>query len=391
MAKYNAKYYMEKIKILYFVDRLGDGGGGGIQRLLLNIAKYLDKDKFQMDILKFEKKTEKLDEKFINLGCNIYSVANLKMSPYLCFKDLNSFFKNHRYDILHCHSSSKSSIPLFFAKKYKVPIRITHSHCSDFQTKKVFERLIGNILMIPNYFLSNHHFACSEPAKEWMFKHWYVNKSKYEKVHILNNAIDLEDYEFNIENRIKYREELGLKKDDIVLGSVARFREQKNHRFMIKILHECLKENDNIYLMLIGSGELEEEIKKLAIEKKVYDNILFLGNRADVNNLLSTMDVFLMPSFMEGLPFAGVEAQAAGLKCVFSKGVTKEVALTNQVFFLDLNASINEWVKLCADKCNLNYDRKKSISQLRSRGYDLKNIISELSEKYMSLIYDKNR
>jgi len=83
--------------------------------------------------------------------------------------------------------------------------------------------------------------------------------------------------------------------------------------------------------MLLGTGELEENIKEKVKEYKIQDNVLFLGIKQNVNDYYQAMDVFILPSNFEGLPIVGVEAQASGIKCLFSENVTKETDITGNV------------------------------------------------------------
>ena len=87
-------------------------------------------------------------------------------------------------------------------------------------------------------------------------------------------------------------------------------------------------------LLLVGVGEKEEEIKKQVEGFGLGKKVKFLGNRADVNELYQVMDIFVMPSFFEGVPVVGIEAQFAGLPCIFSDKVPKEVKFNQKIDFL---------------------------------------------------------
>jgi len=176
-----------------------------------------------------------------------------------------------------------------------------------------------------------------------------IDKSKRYK--IIPNAVDTEKYKFDPEVRETVRKELGIE-DKFVIGHIGRFVYQKNHDFLIDIFSEVYKRNDNAVLLLIGEGALLDDVKakvhKLALDDVVY----FLGARQDANRLYQAFDVFCLPSRYEGLPVVGVEAQIAGLPCVFSSAITKETKFTDYLTFVDLKQSILDWAEIVLNSTN---------------------------------------
>ena len=98
--------------------------------------------------------------------------------------------------------------------------------------------------------------------------------------------------------------------------------------------------------MLVGKGELEEDIKRQIKNYGLIDKVIFTGIRSDVANLLMAMDLFVFPSFFEGMPNVVIEAQATGLPCLISNQITREANITGLVNYL----SITEHPKLWAEK-----------------------------------------
>ena len=144
---------------------------------------------------------------------------------------------------------------------------------------------------------------------------------------------------------------------------------QKNHEFLVKIFNEFNKINPNSKLLLIGEGELEDkirkEVKKLNIEKKV----IFLGITDCVNNYMQAMDFFLLPSFFEGLPVVGIEAQASGLPCLMSDSITREANLFGLVEFLPLKDDEKIWANKIQGML-LKFERKDTYNNMVDNGYD---------------------
>ena len=158
------------------------------------------------------------------------------------------------------------------------------------------------------------------------------------KITIIPNAIDLEKFAFNPDKRKLLRQKLGLE-NKFVLGHIGRFVYPKNHSFLIDVFAEVVKVKPEARLMLVGDGELRKNIEEKVVSLGLQDKVLFLGNRNDVADLYNAMDIFLLPSHYEGLPVVGVEAQANGLKCLFSDKVTEESKLIDQFEFISLNVA----------------------------------------------------
>lgn len=367
------------IKLLFFADRLRRGG---IQTLLLNYTIELLKTKnIKIDLLLFDDGIEyELEQTFRDIGCNIYKVAWPQIRQiHLCLRELDSFFKNHHdYNIIHAHSSSKALLPLFYAKKYNIQVRIAHSHSTKFQTSNPIKIFIGDIMKLPLRRIANHYFACSTLAAQWLFGKNLNTK----KVYILNNALNLETFLYNPTTRKELRDKLGLNENSIVIGNVSRFTAVKNHHFIIDIFQEFHKLNENSYLVLVGIGETQQEIIKYVNELGLQKNVIFAGFRNDTFRFYQAFDLFLMPSLYEGLPFVGIEAQTAGLPCLFSDTITKEVKILPNVEFLSLNDSPSLWSEKISQLIDQN-SRKNLLSEISNAGYNIKIEAQKLYQYYL--------
>lgn len=371
----------EPVKVLYFVDRMLRGG---IQSLVIDWVSRFDNQKIRVDFLLLDDGKEyELEQTLRELGCSVYKLNGIWVKTPIDFIKykyaVNNFFKEHHdYKVVHMHSSSKNYMILKYAKKYGIPIRITHSHNTDFQTKNLFNKIIGNILKKPLIKYSTDYFACSEIAGEWLFGSKIVKTAKFKVIH---NAVDYEKFKFNVKRRREMRKEFNIANNEILIGNVGRFVPQKNHNFLLEIFNEILKQHDNYKLILVGTGDKEKEIKNKVKILGIEDKVIFAGFRNDVNFLMQAMDIFLLPSLYEGLPVVGVEAQAAGLPLFTSKDVvTNEVKITDDVFFIPLTKSAEEWAAVIS---NYKISRKDSKNNLISNGYMIENIINELEEFYI--------
>ncbi len=369
-----------KIKVLLFVDRMRHGG---IQQFLIENIKYMEKNKVQVDVLTLDDgETYPLEKTLQELDCNFYKLKGIwinKLTDYFKYATaIDKFFIEHNdYKVVHMNASSKNFILLKYAKKYQIPIRIAHSHNIDFQTKNPMKKIVGNILKVPMKKYATDYFACSYLAGEWLFGKKNIENKK---VKVIHNAVDYKKFQYNEEIRTKIRKEFQLKKEDILIGHVGRFTNQKNHTFLIDIFYEMVKQNKNVKLIMVGIGEKEQEIKNRVKELKIENNVIFAGFRKNVNEIMQAMDVFLLPSLYEGLPVVGVEAQAAGLPCFMSKDViTKEVKITQNLTFISLEKSAKEW----ADSIlNSDLSRRDTKQELKVSGYFIEDTAKELVDIY---------
>lgn len=303
---------------------MGKWVGGGVESVIMNYYRHLDHSKVQIDFICDEDSTRIPYDEIKKLGGRVFLVPKYQNLPkYL--KALEKLFKENQYRIVHSNINTLSVFPLYAAKKAGVPIRISHSHSTS-NPKEWKRNLIKNILRPFSKRYATDYFACSELAGRYLFGNKAFDQGK---VKIIHNAIDIEKFKFDEVARKKLRKGFGIKDSTIVIGHVGRFVQQKNHTFLVDVFNEYYKKNPDSKLLLVGSGPLEDEIKKKVERLGLKDSVLFLGQRDDINKLYSVMDVFCLPSLYEGLPVVGVEAQAAGLPTIFSNRISKEVIVSS--------------------------------------------------------------
>ena len=303
---------------------MGKWVGGGVESVIMNYYRHLDHSKVQFDFICDEDSTRIPYDEIKKLGGRVFLVPKYQNLPkYL--KALEKLFKENQYHIVHSNINTLSVFPLYAARKAGVPIRISHSHSTS-NPKEWKRNLIKNILRPFSKRYATEYFACSELAGRYLFGNKAFDRGK---VKIIHNAIDIEKFKFDEVARKKLRKEFGIKDSTVVIGHVGRFVQQKNHTFLVDVFNEYHKKNLDSKLLLVGSGPLEDEIKKKVERLGFKDSVLFLGQRDDINKLYSVMDIFCLPSLYEGLPVVGVEAQAAGLPTIFSNRISEEVIVSS--------------------------------------------------------------
>ena len=256
-------------------------------------------------------------------------------------------------------------------------ITIAHSHIADvpFSLSKVFRFLFHfNLWKIADY-----RFACSEKAGKWLYR----DKADFM---ILRNGIMTERFKYSDTIREAKRKELSLNKSAKVIGTVGRLVNQKNQGRLLSIMKRIAELNENTKLLLIGEGPLEAELRKTAKRLNLEDKVLFTGPRTDINELLSSMDVFVLPSLYEGLGIVLVEAQASGLPCVFTDTIPKDVDLVPELIHrVSLSDSDENWAKTILS-CQPLKNRDCAWKTVADNGYDIKDSAELLQKFYLELV-----
>lgn len=357
---------------------VGKWVGGGVEAVVWNYYSHIDKDKIQFDFICDEDSTNIPYEEIKKNGGRVILVPPYqKIFKYL--RELKKIFKENNYKIVHSHINTLSVFPLFIAKCSGIPVRIAHSH-STTNKKETKKNIIKQILRPLNKFFATDYMCCSEDAGKWMF-----GKKKYNEgnVFIVNNAIDVEKFRFNQENRIKKRNELNISKDTLVIGHIGRFVNSKNHLFLLDVFNEINKKIPNSVLLLVGQGPLTERVKNKVKKLNLTDKVKFLGQRKDINDIYQALDIFVFPSLYEGLGMVIIEAQCSGLTCFVSDNVPKKVKINKNIHFLSLNTSPNEWSEMILKK--IVFERKDYSQLIKKNGYDIKTESIILLKKYKEL------
>lgn len=326
---------MKKVLVFGMTDN-----PGGIESVIMNYYRNINRDEIQFDFLS-NSSSIAFEEEIKALGGKIYFVTARKKN-FIRFKmELDAFMREYadQYMAIWVNVCTLSNIDyLIAAKKYGISKRIIHCHNSS-NDGGMFKYYIHqyNRNRLEKY--ATHFWSCSEDASPWFFNQKIINSSNYK---VIVNAIDVKKYDKDEHAREFYRREFGIH-DKIVIGHVGRFHYQKNHFFLIKIF-KCLSDRDERYhLLLIGQGQLEQQIKEYVIRENLESKVTFLGVRNDVDKIYQAMDLFLFPSQSEGLGIVALEAQAALLPCILSEELPRIVKINDNVKFVSLRNTPEQW------------------------------------------------
>lgn len=363
---------MRRCKVLIRILQIGMSDSlGGIETFIINLYRNIDKNKFQFDFIDMTKNGICYKDEIERMGGKIYKVTPRKESIIKNKNELRKIIIENNYKIMHFHLNTLSYVtPIIIAQNLKNIKIIIHSH-NQWKGKNIKTLFLDKINRCRIKKDKIIKLACSDVAGKWIFKN--------EKFQIIDNGIDLEKFAFSEDKRQKIRKELNIDEDCVVIGHVGAFREQKNHNYLIDIFNEYLKNNSNAMLLLIGEGNLKNEIQEKVNTLKITNKVKFLGLRNDTDYLYSSMDYFIFPSFFEGLPIAMIEAQASGVNCIASNKITDEVCINNNVKLIDINKKPNEWASEIKSLSDLS---KRKIINKNLNKYNLKETIKKMEDIY---------
>ena len=367
---------MEKNEPIRVAQIIGKWLGGGVESVVMNYYRHIDRTKIQFDFICDEDSTNIPYGEIEKMGGKVILIPPYQ-KVFKYHKKLKEVLKSGGYKIVHSHINTLSVFSLFAAKCAGVPVRIAHSH-STTNKKEKKKNLLKQVLRPFSKVFATDYMCCSELAGRWLFGNQEYDNGN---VYLLNNAIDLDKFKYDEEKRKEKRKELNIEDSTLVIGHVGRFVEQKNHRFLIDIFNEVHKQRENSILLLAGQGPLMEEMKEKVKILEIEDSVKFLGQRNDINELYQAFDVFCLPSLYEGLPVVGVEAQATGLLCVFSDDMTKETKVLDTTEFLSLNQSVEEWANDIVKKQS-KYKRKDVKNIIADNNFDIIFESKKLENKY---------
>lgn len=366
------------IRVLHYVGKMDRGG---METFIMNLYRSVNREKIQFDFAVHGDNNGDFEAEILSMGGRFYNFPHMRKNPLKYERAWKTFWREYgdEYAAFHFHTNSLANIiALKQAKKAEIPVRIVHAH-SSYANKGKLQRLNDflhkkNQKHLPEY--ANNLFACSDKAAEWLFG---GTKCGNMTVKLINNAVNISDYAMNDTYRADIRSEFGFSDGNKVIGHIGKFIPVKNHSFLIDTVEAAHKRDNSIRALLVGNGALLDEIKKSVKEKGLEGVVVFAGLRADVNRLLSAMDVFVMPSKYEGLPVSLVEVQANGVPVVVSDTVTHDVEFNPNVEYCSLSEGSDYWAERILHAID-NVGRYGSQDKVAAAGFDVKDTAKVYTE-----------
>lgn len=350
---------------------------GGISTVVLNYYKNIDRNRFKFDIAMYNKKLGPNGEELQKLGCNMFYLPLKSRHLIKYIKELKCIIKNGRYDAIHVHNNKTSYVALIIAKSLGVPVRIAHAHTA-YKTSSVKTVITDVISHYITAQVSTKLIACSKQAAASIFGE---SKTATNKTVILRNAIDVNRFRFESDIRKKVRNKLGIE-NELVIGTVGNLSLEKNHKYLLEIFKELCSLRQNVKLIIVGNGELMNELTDYSNKLGIFDKVLFLGQRTDVNQILMAMDIFIMTSLYEGFGIAALEAAASGLPLYLSNHIPEDLKFVKRHKYLSIDIDPIVWAREL-NECEIeNYDRLDGAVEVINNGFCINDNIRILEGIY---------
>ena len=294
--------------------------------------------------------------------------------------DIHFILNDAQFDVVHINSSANgfTTVVLQEAVRAGVPIRISHAHRRNYDNiiKKTY------LIFLRAYICcaSTVYAGCSVDAGLYMFGRTGVNSSKW---HFVPNTIDTERFSFRESARMKCRQELNLSEDELLIGAVGLLENYKNHVFLLDVMKNLCKAGKKATLILFGNGSLLHMLQDKVAAMELSDQVIFYGVTNDISSWLSALDCYVMPSLVEGLGIAAVEAQANGLPCLLSDHVPPEVDLCTDVYHLPIDVGPEPWVqKILSLPVKTAEERKLGGEAVRKAGFGKESLPDHVRSLY---------
>lgn len=301
------------------------GYGGGISSFIANKAQALVGDNIQFSVMTFDVVPEEFKVLIEATGGKVYTLSNPKLKGFLqFFRQVHSILKQSgRETIVHSHVNGTIALPFYLVAKFsRISRFVIHAHTSaPLSDNNGYSDKVKKTL---NKLMSREKLSCGIEATKNIFGD---QVAKNNSVMHIPNSIDYKRFEKLNQQHLSKEKLLGLSNSTFLIGHIGRFKSVKNHSFMLEIASSLVANQIDFKWVFAGDGLLFEEVKQKAKEKDLDKHLIFLGRRNDIPELLSIMDVFVLPSQYEGLPTVIIESQAARTPAIISDRITKECDL----------------------------------------------------------------
>lgn len=366
----------QPIKILHVVGAMNRGG---TETLLMNIYRNIDREQIQFDFISYSQEEAHYDQEIGKMNGRV-----IKLTKTNSIKQIYGAIKEYGpYDAVHAHTLFHCGIASIAALLAGVKIRVSHAHTTLDKSDNYLRKLYITCMVLVINIFSTNLLACSRGAGLYLFGEKGLVNPKYA---YFPNAIDYSQFltvpQIDVK-KLKVEEGLG---NCLVIGHIGTFKEAKNHTFILEVMKRLTKKEPTIKLLLVGDGDLRQQIEEESKKEKHFENIKFMGIRNDIATLFYCMDVFIFPSFYEGLGLVLLEAQASGVPCVVSEAIQPEADLgLGLVTKLSLTDGPGIWAdNIIGVASKREENTHKIIASFEDNGYSISKGISTLMQIYQA-------
>jgi glycosyltransferase involved in cell wall biosynthesis len=365
---------------------LGTLNPGGVERWLLDVLRRIDRDRCKMDFLVHVDRPGAYDEEARALGAELIPCPFVS-HPLRYQRRFSQILHDHGpYDVVHSHVHAFSGFVLRLAARQGIAKRIAHSH-ND--TKEIDDR--GSLvrrayLAVMRRSIARYAtlgLAASHRAGEALFRPRWGSDERFR---VLLYGLDLAPF-LSATRDPSFRSRLGIPDGAFVIGHVGRLVPQKNHSLLLQAVACAAQREPRVHLLLVGEGASRTQIENEARTLGIANRLTMTGTRHDVTDILvNAMDVFAFPSLYEGLGLALVEAQAAGLPCVFSDIVPQEADVIRPMLRrLSLSDPPTAWAEALLERRDSRLPVSAACTAVGESAFDIRRSIHSLLEAYVAI------
>ena len=361
---------------------------GGAERLVHNVVLNLDRKLFHPSVAWLLGGKEALKE-FKDLDIPLYHVPKAKRFDFSVMQKFSNIIRENDIDVVNAHHFM-SLFYLFYGCKLRNQRKLVYTEHSEWEIDKLSMKwqVVGRCLL-------NHCdkiVGVNDNVTKLLENRFNLNSLK---TITINNGVSVEDFKANSINT-EVKQNIGLCKNESVIGIVANFKKVKNHIFLLHAFVKLLEEYKNVKLLLIGQGfendtdNSEQKIRRFVREKGLGNHVLFLGYRTDIRDLLGIMDIFCLVSFKEGLPISLLEAMAASVSVVGTntEGIRDVIVHNKNGFLVELGdvKGLKNALYTLLTNVSLRKELSREAKLLATSTYSLKDCISHYQKLFESIM-----
>lgn len=372
-----------KIKVVQFIHGMNMGGA---ETLVKDYLLNIDKDKFDVTLLCYQRYNSPYDDIIAKAGIKtIYMCDDILtwrkkgiipkiVNHYAIYFLTRKYIHELMPDVIHVHLSLNRYIK--FAKPKKNTHIVYTQHFNLQRLIDIYKRDLKCLRWIIKKYFSDI-IALDDEMKNKMIQICGTNA-----VYVLNNGIDISKYQKPIDV-IKKRKELGVSKDAFIIVHIGRFSEEKNHDFIVDVFEKIKEKRTEAFLICVGRGETENKIRRKLESKKLMDCVAILHDRIDIDEILKASNIAIFPSLSEGIPLSIIEMQAAGLPIIASSEVSETTKISNIIRYIDLKESAEKWAETLMETA----DNDLTVRYDEIEKWDIRYIVKQLEEIYLKGVF----
>lgn len=364
---------MSKIKVLHITY---DMRIGGTEQVIKNLVQGSDSAIFDMSILCIESPLGPFADDLLTQGISINALSRQPGFDIKLISQIRRHIKHHQIDILHCHQYTPYIYGLFGSLFTSAKVIFTE-HGRFYPDSSSWKRKLLNPVL---HKLTTATTAISSATKQALVE---FENFKENGIQVVYNGI----FGLTVDStkRDKLAEELGVEKDTICIGTIARLDPIKNHTMMLKAFKRVLDAGLNCKLLIVGDGEQMPVLLGLIESLALKEYVILTGYEPKPQNHLALMDIYLLPSLSEGTSMTLLEAMSIGKPCIVTHaGGNPEIVLNEVTGLVTPNDDEAAYAKAIIELAG-NAEQQKQFGQAAKLRFEQQFSIPHMAQAYQSI------